>query len=220
MDRQTAKKRNTGELLKDAVAAFNRHRKLIIFFAATHVVFLLLGQWMTLNEMPGAIFIRSEELKIIKDAGLAQAGAGSEAFILRVGASFLLNLVFGAFVYSTASGIVFFLPYVIAVWRAFLIGILVYGQLDWSIKTIAFYLIFMLEFGAYSISSVAGTDFGLTILWPGRRKGLERGQALRESFNDGVNLYVIVIIMLLVSTFLEFLFEGYFGPFIDFSGLK
>lgn len=217
MKKQPNRKRTISEVYNDALSAFRRHRRMIIFFAATHVVFLILGQWMIANEMPGAVFIRAEEMKILKESGLLQSGTGSfyDGLLLRVGAAFFLNVVFSAFLYSTVSGVFFFVPYVVAVWRSFLMGVLIYGHMDWSMKSVAIYLTILLEFCAYSLSSTAGTDLGLTLLWPERKNGQARGPALRESLKDASDIYFFVIILLFVSTIFEIAAEGYFGPFLS-----
>ncbi len=204
------------KFLEGPLDAARRRRNLIVFFAATHIVFLLLGQWMLAQKIPGAMFLREEQLKMIQDLPFLQplTGTLADSLVLKILYTFIFNLVFGAFLSTTLMGLVFFLPYVIAVWRSFIIGILVYGIDIAPFKLIVFYGTFILEFGAYSLSSVVGTDIGLSLIWPARKGTQSRKEAFLISLRDGRRLYVLVMLMLVIAAVWEMGWIQYFGPFL------
>lgn len=204
-------------LFTDAFAAARRRKNLITFFVLTHVVFLLLGQWMMHKGIPGVVQLREEQLKMIKDLPYLKplTGALADSVALKILYTFFFNLVFGAFISTTLMGAVFFLPYLTAVWRSFVIGILFYGLEDMTtLKIIVFYGTFVLEFGAYCISSAVGTDLGLTLIWPARKKTDKRKDALRIAIKDGMRLYLLVIVILFVAAIWEIGWLEYLGPFV------
>ena len=116
-------------------------------------------------------------------------------------------------------GVVFFFPYIIAVWRSFIIGILISGTETNTVMPIVFYGTFVLEFGAYCISSAAGTDLGLSLLTPNRKGAATRKEAFLMAARDGVRLYVLVIIVLFVAAIWEMTWLHYLGPMIRPAGV-
>ncbi len=208
--------------LSGSFHAAMRRKNLILFFVVTHVVFLALGQWMVYKGIPGVMSIRAEQLKEIQNLPYLKplTGVLAESLPLKILYTFFFNLLFGAFFSTTFLGLIFFFPYMIAVWRSFIIGVLVYGM-DASPAVIAvFYGTFILEFGAYSLSSAVGTDLGLSLIIP-RRKGTEsRVEALRRAAREGRELYLLVIILLFVSAIWEISWIQYLGPLIKLGGAK
>jgi len=204
-------------ILNSAIGAAKRRRNLILFFILAHAVFLFFGHWTMYKGIPGVVYLREEQLKLIREAAYLKplTGVLAESLILKILYTFFFNLLFGAFLSTTLSGLVFFLPYVIAVWRSFIIGVLFYGLEDLTpLKLFIFYTVFILEFGAYSISSAAGTDMGLAILWPARKGTESRKEAFRTAVREMGRLYTLVIILLFVSAVWEISWLEYLGPFI------
>lgn len=202
------------ELLAESLEAAKRRKNLIVFFASVHVVFLFLGQWMVAQGYPGVLELRQDQLKAIQELEYLKPLTGVLAgnLPLKVLYTFSFNLVFGAFMSTTFTGLIFIIPYMVAVWRSFIIGILVAGMEADAAMGLVFYGTFILEFGAYCVSSAVGTDLGLTLLAP-KRKGMEsRKEAMRVAAKDGARLYVLVIIILFVAAIWEMSWLHYMGP--------
>lgn len=204
------------ELLLESLQAAKRRRNLIIFFAFVHVVFFGFGQWMVAQGYPSAIELRAEQLKNIQELPYLKplTGALADNLPLKILYTFGFNLLFGAFVSTTFMGLVFFFPYLIAVWRSFIIGVLVSDMDSSAVMNVIFYGTFILEFGAYCISSAIGTDLGLSLLWPSRKGVASRMEALREAARDGAKLYILVIIVLFVAAIWEITWLHYMGPLL------
>lgn len=202
------------ELLQESFQAARRRRNLIIFFAFVHVIFLGFGQWMVAQGYPSALEMRAEQLKNIQDLPYLKPLTGilADNLPLKILYTFGFNLVFGAFMSTTVMGVVFFLPYLIAVWRSFIIGVLVYGMDSSPVMSVIFYGTFILEFGAYCVSSAIGMDLGLSLLWPSRKGTASRKEALYTAARDGAYLYLIVIIILFVAAVWEITWIHYMGP--------
>ncbi|MBI2400101.1 MAG: stage II sporulation protein M [Deltaproteobacteria bacterium] len=202
------------ELFHESLSAAWRRRNLIIFFAFVHIVFLGFGQWMVARGYPSALELRVEQLKEIQELPYLKPLTGilADNLPLKILYTFGFNLVFGAFLSTTVMGLVFFFPYLIAVWRSFIIGILV-ADLDTSpVMAVIFYGTFILEFGAYCISSAIGTDLGLSVLWPSRKGKTTRSEAFRAAASDGAKLYLLVAVILFISAIWEITWLHYMGP--------
>ncbi len=207
-------------ILDSSMEAAKRRRNLIVFFITTHIILLFFGQWMVAEGYPGVLELREEQLKQIQELPYLKPLMGplAENLPLKVLYTFSFNLIFGAFVSTTLTGIVFFIPYLIAVWRSFLVGILVAGM-EYSPAMVAvFYGTFILEFGAYCISSAIGTDLGLALLFPERKGTSSRREAFGMAARDGARLYVLVMIILFVAAIWEMTGLHYFGPMLKPSG--
>lgn len=200
----------------EAFQAARKFKNLIIFFVLTHTILLIFGQWMVASGNPGVLAFRDAQLNEIQNLPYLKPLTGplADSLTLKILYTFFFNLVFGAFFSTTLTGVVFFFPYVIAVWRSFIIGILVFGVSPSATATVVFYGTFVLEFGAYCLSSAAGTDLGLSILSPGRKGKATRGEAVRESVRDIVKLYRLVVIILFISAIWEISWLHYLGPLI------
>ena len=213
---------NLPYVLKEPVATLKRMKNIVAFFGAAHVVFLFLGMWMVSQEIPGVMHLREEQLKVLSELPYLKPLTGplATSLVLKISYTFVFNLVFGAFVSTTLLGLVFFLPYVMAVWRGFIVGVLFYGMDPSPLKNVVFYGTFFLEFGAYSLSSVVGTDIGLSIIWPGRKGTGSRIDAFRASMRDGKKLYVLVAMVLFVAAVWEIGWLHYMGSFMIPDALK
>jgi len=202
------------EDLKKALKATGTSRNLIIFFVLAHTVFLAFGQWAVYMGFPGALVLKEAFIKEIQGLPYLKplTGVLADSLVLKILYTFAFNLIFGAFLSTTLTGAFFFLPYLIAVWRAFTIGILV-SEMDINARTmIVFYGTFILEFGAYSLSSAVGTDIGLSLLWPGRKNKTTRKEAFFEAVRNGKRLYLFVLILLFISAIWEISWLQYLGP--------
>ncbi|MBE7414597.1 MAG: stage II sporulation protein M [Deltaproteobacteria bacterium] len=200
--------------LAKSLGAAGKLRNLIVFYAAVHLIFLFFGQWMVAQGYPGVIELREEQLKEIQELPYLKplTGALAENLPLKILYTFSFNLVFGAFLSTTFTGLVFFLPYIVAVWRGFIIGILIAGMNADSTMLIVFYGTFVLEFGAYCLSSSVGTDLGLSLIWPDRKGTSSRKDALLTAGRNGVRLYVLIIIILFMAAIWEMTLLHYLRP--------
>lgn len=203
-------------LIEEALEAARRRKNLIIFFALVHVVFLAFGHWMVAQGYPLVLELRDEQLKNIQDLPYLKPLTGplADNLPLKILYTFGFNLVFGAFVSTTLVGAVFFLPYLVAVWRSFIIGVLVAGIDATPVMAVVFYGTFILEFGAYCISCAVGTDIGLSLMWPGRKGKKTHREAFREAVRDGARLYLLVIAVLFVAAVWEITWLHYMGPLV------
>ena len=113
---------------------------------------------------------------------------------------------------------IFFIPYLVAVWRSFLIGLL-YG-FDLSPLMMAVFTAPSFGVRGLLLSSAIGTDIGLAIIWPERKGNLTRKQAVGQSIRNGINLYVLVIILLFLGAVWEMSMLHYFGPLVSPEALK
>lgn len=185
--------------------AASKRKNLIIFFALTHLAFLALGQWMAAKGYPAVVELRAKQLEIIKDLPYLKPLTGilADSLVLKILYTFAFNLVVGAFLSTTVSGVVFFLPYLIAVWRGFIIGVLI-SDFSLTPGMIAmFYGTFILEFGAYCLSSAVGTDMGLSFIIPERKGTDSRKKAFIEAFREGAHLYLFIAIILFSAAIWE-----------------
>lgn len=202
--------------LKESFQAARKLKNLIFFYSAAHIVFLIFGQWAVAKKIPSALLIREEHLKEIQNLAYLKplTGVLANSLALKILYTFFFNLIFGAFLSTTITGAVFFLPYLIAVWRSFIVGVLFYGQTVNLGATAVFYGTFILEFGGYCLSSAVGTDIGLSILWPSRKGTKSRKVAFMKAIKNGAWLYVLVISVLIVAAIWEISWLEYMGPFI------
>ncbi|MBI5562304.1 MAG: stage II sporulation protein M [Deltaproteobacteria bacterium] len=205
---------NVAGQFKDSVAALGRRRNLIFFFALAQAVFFVFGQWTVSQEIPLVMEMRERALGDAQNLAYLKPLTGflAGSIALQVLYTFAFNLIFGAFLSTTLTGVVFFLPYMVAVWRGFLIGILTYGFIKSPGMYAAFYGTFILEFAGYSLSSAVGTDIGLALLWPARKRRPTRKEAVAEAIRDGSNIYFAVIALLFLAAIWEIASFHIVGP--------
>jgi hypothetical protein len=209
-------------LFNESIAALKRRKNLIMLLTLAHIVFFILGQWMVAQKIPGALFLRTELYKMIQDMPFLKPLTGilADSLFLKIIYTLFVNLIFGAFLSTTLTGIVFFLPYTITVWRSFVMGLLIYGLPLTPLKLVIFYVTLILEFGGYSISSATGTDIGLSLLWPLRKGTTSRKQSFLIAFQDSMRLYLLVFILLLIGAIWEMGWLHYLGPIVTHEMLK
>ncbi len=204
------------ERLRESIDIARQMKNMIVFFAIVHVVFLFFGQWMVAKGVPGVLYLREEQLKALEQFIYLEPLTGplATSLIFKIVYTTFFNLVFGALISTTAIGVVFFFPYIIAVWRGFIIGVLFYGMDASPLKSAVFYGTFLLEFAAYSISSAAGMDIGLGLIWPVRKGKETRKEAFFVSISDCKKLYFLVFLILAAAAVWEIGWLHYLGPFI------
>lgn len=194
------------QAVKESVRVAYEQKRLILFFCFTHLIFLVMGEVMVAREVPGVMRLRAEQLKAVQELIYLKpiTGVLSQSLLLKIGYTLAFNLLFGAFVSTTLFGVLFFLPYLLAVWRGFLIGMLFYGLDSGApLNSVIFYGTVLFEFGAYSISCAIGTDLGLTLLAPGRKGAGSRVEALKIWFAGAKKLYLLIFILLLFGAVWE-----------------
>lgn len=209
------------EALDAAIKAAKNRKNLIIFFACTHLAFLALGQWMALAGYPVVVELRAKQLELIQDLPYLKplTGVLADSLALKILYTFAFNLLFGAFLSTTVSGVIFFLPYLIAVWRGFIIGVLISDFSLTSGMAAMFYGTFILEFGAYSLSSAVGFDIGLSLLIPERKATDSRKKAFIEALREGRRLYLFIAVILFAAAIWEICWIEYGGGLVTSGGL-
>lgn len=200
---------------RESLEVARRMRNILLFFAAAHVIFLVFGEWTVAREFPYVMDLREDQLRELREMVFLKPLSGPLAgnLPLMIAYTFFFNLVVGAFLSTTVvGGLLFFMPYVIAVWRGFIVGVLFHGIDGSPAVPVIFYGTFLLEFGAYTFSSVAGTDIGLSILMPSRKGADTRMEAFRRAWRDARKLYFFVILFLALGAVWEMGLLHYLAP--------
>ncbi|MFQ5427784.1 MAG: stage II sporulation protein M [Thermodesulfobacteriota bacterium] len=201
------------DLLEKALLAAVEKKRLIVFFLMTHAAFLFFGMLTMSLEMPAIAELHSGLMEEIQDVTYLKplTGALAPYLTLKILYTFSFNLMVGAFISTTLTGPVFFIPCVIAVWRSFIIGVLYYGMEASPLMPLVFFGTALFEFTAYSLGSALGTDLGLSLLLPGRKGTTSRREALGITFREGIWLYVLIVILLLIGAIWEISWLHYLG---------
>lgn len=192
-------------------------KSLIIFLIITNIVFLFFGQWMIAQGIPGVVEFKKEALKQLADVGYLKPLTGplTPYLPLKIAYTFLFNLIFGAFLETTAPGIVFFVPYLITVFRAWVVGVIFYGTTPTLLHLLVFYGTFILEFGGYVFSSAAGINIGLSILNPAWKGKETRAEALKTAMTDMKLLFVMAATLLFLGAVWEMGWLHLFGVYAE-----
>jgi len=192
-------------------------KTLTIFLIVTNIVFLFFGQWMIANGVPGVVEFKKEFFKQLPEMGYLKPLTGILApyLILKIAYTFLFNLIFGAFLSTTIPGIIFFLPYLITVLRAWVVGVIFYGTMPTILHWVIFYGTFILEFGGYVFSSVAGINIGLSILNPSWKGKETRAAAFKTAVGDALLLLVFTATFLLLGAVWEMCWLHFLGLQVD-----
>lgn len=188
-------------------------KTLITFLIITNIVFLLFGQWMIATGVPGAVEFKKEFLKQLPEMGYLKPIAGPLApyLPLKIAYTFSFNLIFGAFLETTLPGVVFFLPYLITVFRAWVVGVIFYGTAPTSLHSAIFYGTFVLEFGGYVFSSAAGINIGLAIVNPAWKHKETRLEAFKAALEDAKLLFIFAATLLFIGAVWEMGWLHFFG---------
>ena len=188
-------------------------KTLIIFLIITNIVFLLFGQWMIAQGVPGAVEFKNEFLKQLPEMGYLKPLTGPLApyLPLKIAYTFLFNLTVGALLSTTIPGIIFFFPYIVTVFRAWVVGVIFYGTTTTPLHFVVFYGTFILEFGGYVFSSAAGMNIGLAILNPAWKGKETRLLSFKSAVNDAALLFVLSATLLLLGAVWEMSWLHFFG---------
>jgi len=188
-------------------------KTLITFLIITNIVFLIFGQWMIALGIPGVVELKKEILKELPEMGYLKPLTGPLApyLSLKILYTFGFNLIVGAFLSTTLPGIIFFLPYLITVFRAWIVGVIFYGIMPTSLHMALFYGTFILEFGGYVFSSAAGINIGLSLLNPAWKAKETRGEAVKTAIEDAKLLFVFVATFLFLGAVWEMTWLHFFG---------
>lgn len=117
--------------------------------------------------------------------------------------TFGYNLTSGAFLSTTLTGIIFPLPTMIMALRGVFIGLLFEGVGGTMIYTVVLAGTFILEFGAYILSSSAGVNIGLSLFKPQHFGTKNILQAFILSCKEAGKIYIFVILMLILGAIWE-----------------
>ena len=188
-------------------------KTLITFLIITNIVFLIFGQWMIALGIPGVVELKKEILKELPEVGYLKPLTGPLApyLLLKILYTFGFNLIVGAFLSTTLPGIIFFLPYLITVFRAWIVGVIFYGIMPTSLHMALFYGTFILEFGGYVFSAAAGINIGLSLLNPAWKAKETRIEAVKTAIEDTKLLFVFVATFLLLGAIWEMTWLHFFG---------
>lgn len=188
-------------------------KTLITFLIITNIIFLLFGQWMVAHGVAGAVEFKKEFLKQLPEMGYLKPLAGPLApyLPLKIAYTFLFNLMVGALASTTIPGIIFFLPYLITVFRAWVVGVIFYGITTTPLHFVIFYGTLVLEFGGYVFSSAAGMNIGLAILNPAWKGKETRLLSFKSAVSDAVLLFVFAATLLFLGAVWEMSWLHFFG---------
>lgn len=118
--------------------------------------------------------------------------------------TFLFNLIWGAFISTTLVGLIFFLPFLVAFSRGFLVGLVFSGSL--LISPYYFGIVFLtmiFEFSAYILSSVYGVILGTSFLFPQKFGKREKSEAFLKIIKEFPYFYFFVVLFLLIGAIWE-----------------
>lgn len=169
-----------------------------------NITFIVIATSMVRAGVPWVIEHREHFLKELPNLPYLKPIIGplSPYLSLKILYTFSFNLIFGAFISTTITGIIFFFPILISMYRAWFVGVVFYGFATSPVAAVVFLLTLFLEFGGYILSSVAGINIGLSIIFPGRY-GKSRLTALTQAIKEAGYIYIIVAIFLLLGAIWE-----------------
>jgi hypothetical protein len=183
--------------VNDSIRAVKEIKGLVLAMASVHVFFLIAGYAVVALSFPWALSLREEFLMSLRGFIPLEAVAASvhEGSLLRaMSITFAYNLSFGAFLSTTLTGVVLFLPALISAFRAFFVGLAFYDHIASAQHLVLIAGTIFLEFGAYSVSSALGTALGIEIA--------RRGE-VRRALARVVRGYLIVALLLLLGAVWE-----------------
>ncbi len=193
------------EFLERLWLSIRKLKRWILILIFINISFFLLGYGMVEFGHPHVLEFRERQLNSIHSLPYLQPllGGLSPYLSLKILYTFLFNLIVGAFVSTTVTGIVLFLPIIITMFRAWFVGVVFHGFLASPLFTIVFVGTFILEFGAYVLSASVGIRVGCALIFPGRCYSLKRREAFVASLKDGFWVYIMVVILLFLGAIWE-----------------
>ena len=207
-------------LIRNAFAVIAQHKKAVIALNAASDGALVIGMFVT------AIFPELQENAMQRvDAQLDQSGLGQAIVAayygnvnppLAAGLTFLVNLVLGSFLTTTAPSLVVpFFGIAFSLYRAVEWGVLFAPIGPDAASLIPHYLTVLIEGQAYVIAAFATWVHGRLFLQP-RRFGLaSRGAGYRAGLLATARLYPLIIIVLLVGAIYEAVEVIYVMPLFE-----
>ncbi|WP_456475733.1 hypothetical protein [Candidatus Pyrohabitans sp.] len=183
--------------LSDSIKAVGEIKGIVLAMAGVHVFFLIAGYAAVALHFSWAVSMREEFLGSLRGfmpLEMIVANVHDGSLIVAMGITFVYNLTYGAFLSTTLTGLLFFLPALISSSRAFFIGLAFYDNIASPQHLVLIAGTVLLEFGAYSVSSALGTALGIEIV----RRGEVRRALVRV-----LRGYMLVIALLLLGAVWE-----------------
>lgn len=200
-----------GGILARSLEASKRVRKLLLFVAALYTGSFLAGYWMIHTRAPLAIELRESMMQAVATEQpftiVLEALTGGQ-LTLAILLTFTINLVAGAFLYTTLPGVVPLLgglgTVAITIWRGFVIGITYYELFNVSAAvTVVAVGTLILELGGYVFSGAAGINISLSSIFPRRYQVDNRWKAFQKAWKDAGRVYVLVAVLLILGALWE-----------------
>lgn len=193
------------EFFERSWQSIRKLKRWIFILIFINISFFILGYGMVEFGYPNVLEFRERQLNEIPSLPYLQPllGGLSPYLSLKILYTFLFNLIVGAFVSTTVTGIVLFLPIIITMFRAWFVGIVFHGFLASPLFIIVFAGTFILEFGAYVLSASVGINVGCALIFPERCYSLKRREAFIASLKDGFWVYIMVMILLFLGAIWE-----------------
>ncbi len=193
-----------GEVVGRSVRTIREYSFWVWLLVVLNITSLIIGSSMVRAGIPWVIEQREVYLKEIPSLPYLQPLIGplSPYLSLKIIYTFLFNLIFGALLSTTIPGLIFFLPILINIYRAWFVGVVFYGFTSSLVGGLIFLITLVFEFGGYILSSVAGIVIGLSILFPGRY-GRDRREAIGTALREAGYIYIMVIIFLFLGAVWE-----------------
>lgn len=183
--------------LGECLEAVGEVKDIVFAMAGVHAFFLLAGCAVAALHLPWAISMREDFLSSLQGympLELVAANVHAGSLITAMGITFAYNLTFGAFLSTTLTGVLLFLPALVSSFRAFYAGLAFYDNIASVGHLILIAGTVILEFGAYSVSSALGTALGIEIV--------RRGD-VRHALRRIVRGYAVVAGLLLLGAVWE-----------------
>jgi hypothetical protein len=183
--------------VSECVEAVREIKGIVLAMAGVHAFFLLAGYAVAALHFPWAISMREEFLTSLRGfmpLEMVAANVHDGSLIMAMGITFAYNLSYGAFLSTTLTGVLLFLPALISSFRAFYVGLAFYDNIASIEHLVLIAGTIFLEFGAYSVSSALGTALGIELV--------RRGE-VRRAIGRIVRGYVVVAILLFLGAIWE-----------------
>jgi uncharacterized membrane protein SpoIIM required for sporulation len=188
--------------------ALRRARLPIATFAITYLATILIGIVL--------VHIGNDFALSRRDSIIANAQTSSILIAFHKGNRLLAALLdFSANLFSavanTISGLTLIVPYPVAAFRGWVVGIVSVDSSHLSrladLNSALYYILtLILQLIPYSLAGGAGVNLGLAFLWPRPSYEGEKWLGLpKEALRDVLRIYILVIPLFLAASFLEFL---------------
>jgi uncharacterized membrane protein SpoIIM required for sporulation len=188
--------------------ALRRARNPIVTFAATYLAAILIGMVL--------VHIENDFALTRRDNLIANAQTSSILIAFHRGDKMLAALLdFGANLFSavanTISGLTIVVPYPVAAYRGWVVGIVSVDSSHLSrladLNSALYYVLtVILQLIPYSLAGGAGVNLGLAFLWPRPAYQGEKWLGLpKEAIRDVLRIYLLILPFFLAASLFEFL---------------